>query len=89
MLLGRRAFNIAQAMTDFIELSGIVAVVDDDDNDFFCLFLLCLETKNINCVNVQTFVLMWVHKDKEARARHQASSVSLCLFFSFFFSFLP
>lgn len=38
MLLGRRAFNIAQAMTDFIELSGIVAVVDDDDNDFFVCF---------------------------------------------------
>lgn len=78
MLLGRRAYNIAQAMTEFIEFWGIVAVVVDDD-DFFCLFLLCLETKKINCVNVQTFVLMWVHK--EARARHQASSVSLCSFF--------
>lgn len=31
---------------------------------------------------------MWVHKDKEARARHQASSVSLCLFFSFSFFLL-
>lgn len=39
MLSGRRAFNIAQAMTDFIEFSGIVAVVvDDDDDDFFVCF---------------------------------------------------
>lgn len=41
MLLGRRAFNIAQAMTDFIEFSGIVAVVvDDDDDDFLFVFTL-------------------------------------------------
>lgn len=38
MLFGRRrAFSIAQAMTDFIEFSGIVAVAvdvgDDDDDD--------------------------------------------------------
>lgn len=38
MFLGRRAFNIAQAMTDFIEFSGIVAVVVDDDDYFFVCF---------------------------------------------------
>lgn len=83
MLLGRRAFNIAQAMTDFIEFSGIVAVVVDDDDYFLFVFTLFRDQKNQlcecadSCAHVGSFVL------KEARVRHQASSVSLCPFFFF------
>lgn len=46
MLFGRRrAFNIAQATTDFIEFSGIVDVdVGDDDDDFrgffYCFYFV-------------------------------------------------
>lgn len=49
---------------------------------FFIVFTLFRDQKKkkkINCAHVQTFVLMWVHK--EAKTRHQASSVSLCIFF--------